>query len=90
MDTKKPIKGIDYNEYHREYRKTYRDIRQDYFKEYGKQYYEKNKSIYMKKCVCDNCGKELFKANLSRHKKSHLCRPQTSTPSGGAVVVTFD
>ena len=89
MDTqKKTIKGMDYNEYHREYRKTYRDIKKDYFQEYQKQYYQKNKSAYMKKCTCDVCGKELFKANLSRHKKSHLCKPQTT--ASDPVVVTFD
>ena len=43
-------------------------------KEYRENYYEKNKAKYMKKCICGNCGRELFRGNLRRHQKSHLCK----------------
>jgi len=47
-------------------------------KEYRENYYEKNKEKYMKKCICGNCGRELFRGNLRRHQKSHLCKSPDS------------
>ena len=47
-------------------------------KEYRENYYEKNKEKYMKRCICGVCGRELFRGNLRRHQKSHLCKSPNS------------
>jgi len=80
------------------YMKEYYDNNKDYFVAYRKPYYEQNKDKFMKKCVCGNCGKTVFRSNLRRHQKSHICRgvelnPQTEMPiipPLEPVVVSFD
>lgn len=80
------------------YAKEYYDNNKDYFVAYRKPYYEQNKDKFMKKCVCGNCGKTVFRSNLRRHQKSHICRgvelnPQTEIPvipPLEPVVVSFD
>lgn len=79
------------------YMKEYYDNNKDYFVAYRKPYYEQNKDKFMKKCVCGNCGKTVFRSNLRRHQKSHICRgvelnPQTELPviPPEPVVVSFD
>lgn len=69
------------------YMKDYYDNHKDYFNDYRKTYYDNNKEKYMKKCVCGNCGKEVFRSNLRRHQKSHICRGVELNPQEGLPII---
>jgi hypothetical protein len=62
-----------YRDEHKEHYKNYRDEHKEEMKEYGKKRYENNKEEILKnqskKIICE-CGIEITKGKLSRHKKS--------------------
>ena len=52
-----------------QYAKEWRENNKDYHKIYGKEYYEDNKEKMKEKIVCE-CGSELTRINISRHRKT--------------------
>ena len=50
-------------------RKEYLEEHKEHRKEYSKQYYRENKEQMAQKIICE-CGIEISKYNLARHKKS--------------------
>jgi len=58
--------------------KEWRVDNKEKIQEYQKQYHEANKEIQKQKLkekvICNNCGSEITKSCLSRHKKSNKCK----------------
>ena len=57
----------------KERQKQYYDDNKEKRKERQKQYYDDNKEKRKQKVICDNCGSEILKETLSRHKRSKKC-----------------
>jgi hypothetical protein len=68
---------VEHNDELREYNKKYRVEHNDELREQHKQYREANKEKIRehknKKVICEICGIETLKSNISRHQKSKKC-----------------
>ena len=84
-EEKKEYSKIYFNnnkEKNKEYQKQYRNDNKEKIKERTNKYYHNNKEkinekakIYSsEKVICDNCGSEMRRDSLSKHKKSNKCK----------------
>ena len=56
-----------------EKQKEYYETNKDKISERAKKHYEANKDKILEKVICDNCGCEITKCILAKHKKSKKC-----------------